>query len=131
MKKISIIVPVLNEEKVIEQFHKILSDELKKINNYRFDIKYVLDKSKDKTKEIIKKIVSQSKNTTLISLSKRFGHQISLLAGIDYSLNSDAVIMLDSDLQHPPSEIINLIKLYEEGFNIVNTSRVDKSKKLF
>ena len=39
--------------------------------------------------------------------------------------------MLDSDLQHPPSEIINLIKLYEEGFNIVNTSRVDKSKKLF
>ena len=113
MKKISIIVPVLNEEKVIEQFHKILSDELKKINNYRFDIKYVLDKSKDKTKEIIKNSF-QSKNTTLISLSKRFGHQISLLAGIDYSLNSDAVIMLDSDLQHPPSEIINLIKLYEK-----------------
>ena len=131
MKKISIIVPVLNEEKVIEQFHKTLSDELKKINNYDFDIKYILDKSKDKTKEIIIKIVSKSKNTTLISLSKRFGHQISLLAGIDYSLNSDAVIMLDSDLQHPPSEIINLIKLYEKGFNIVNTSRVDKSKKTF
>lgn len=131
MKRISIIVPVLNEEKVIEEFHNTLSDELIKINNYSFDIKYILDKSEDNSKEIIKKIVAKSKNTTLISLSRRFGHQISLLAGIDYSLDSDAVIMLDSDLQHPPSEIINLIRLYEEGFNIVNTSRADKSKKTF
>ena len=131
MKKISIIVPVLNEEKVIEHFHKMLRVELNKINNYLFDIKYILDKSKDSTKEKIIKIVSESKNTKLISLSKRFGHQISLLVGIDHSLESDAVIMLDSDLQHPPQEIKNLIKLYEDGYNIVNTSRTDKFKKTF
>ena len=125
MKTISIIVPVYNEQDIIKDFHESLIKEINKIKDYNFNIKYVLDKSTDDTKLILSKIVSTCKKTSVICLSSRFGHQQSLIAGIDQSLNEDAIIMMDGDLQHPPSIITDLLKEFEKGYDIVNTIRLE------
>jgi dolichol-phosphate mannosyltransferase len=123
-KLVNIILPVYNESEVIRLFYIELKDELKKITNYNFEIIFVLDKSKDNTEDILLDITENDNDVTLILLSRRFGHQLSLVAGINYS-DGDAAIMMDSDLQHPPSVIKELIKKYEDGFDIVHTIRKD------
>ena len=78
----------------------IVLEKLK--NRYNWEIIFVLDESTDNTFKILKTICNKNKNIKLIHLSSRFGHQISLLAGIDFSYG-DVLIMMDTDLQHPPS----------------------------
>lgn len=126
MKKIAIIIPIYNEEKVIQKFYLELRKEIRKIKKYKFIIKFIIDKSKDNTVQIVKKICLRDKKLQALILSHRFGHQPALMTGIKNSLNSDAIIMMDGDLQHPPKLIKNLIKKYEEGYEIVNTRRVER-----
>lgn len=123
-KLINIILPVYNESEVIHLFYDELKKELGLIKNYDFEIIFVLDKSKDNTEEILNNIAMGDPHVSLIVLSRRFGHQLSLVAGINHA-NGDAAIMMDSDLQHPPSIILQLIKKHEEGFDIVHTIRKD------
>ena len=128
MKKISIIVPIYNEEDIIKDFHASLIKEILKISDYKISIKYILDKSTDNTKLILQKIASSCDKTIIVCLSSRFGHQQSLMAGIDLSLDDDAIIMMDGDLQHPPALIQDLLKEFENGHDIVNTIRLDYNK---
>lgn len=122
-KKINIILPVYNEADVIYEFNASLVSELKTLKNkYNFEVIYVLDRSTDNTIEILKRICDENENTRLIALSKRFGHQMSLVAGMD-KCDGDAAIMMDSDLEHPPSVIPLLLEKYEEGSDIVYTKR--------
>ena len=123
MKLISIVLPVFNEEKVIELFHNDLLSTIDKIKTYNFEIIYVLDKSVDRSFELLKKICDNDQRVSVLHLSKRFGHQMSLVAGMD-KCKGDAVIMMDCDLQHPPELIPELIKKYEDGFDVVNTIRI-------
>lgn len=112
-------------------FNTELFKILDTINNYSFEVIYVVDKCTDNTLEILKNISNNYPNITIISLSKRFGHQLSLVAGIDIS-SGDAVIMMDCDLEHPPSLIPLLIEKFEEGFEVVNTIRkYNKKVSLF
>jgi polyisoprenyl-phosphate glycosyltransferase len=129
MKKINIVLPVYNEECGIERFHLELLKILAGLKNkYRFEIIYVADKCKDGTLNVLRKIFDSDKNITVISLSRRFGHQISLVAGIDHS-DGDAMIMMDCDLEHPPELIPKLLEQFERGYDIVNTKR-EYSKKI-
>lgn len=123
--KLAVISPVFNEEAVIEQFHTSLSNILDTIDDIEAKIVYVVDKSTDNTLDILRGIVRKNSNTSVLSLSSRFGHQMSLLAGIEYSLDSDAIIMMDSDLQHPPSLIPELLHHFKEGMDVVFTLRLD------
>ncbi len=123
-KQISVILPVYNECEVIQTFYNELKKELATLTNYEFEIIFVLDKSKDNTEDILNNIALNDKQCTVMVLSRRFGHQLSLVAGINYA-NGDAAIMMDSDLQHPPSVIKELLAKYEEGFDIVHTVRKD------
>jgi polyisoprenyl-phosphate glycosyltransferase len=123
MKKINIITPVYNEEEGIEHFNQILQQELSKLSNqYTFEVIFVLDKSRDRTADKIKKICNEYANTRLLALSRRFGHQMSLVAGMDFC-DGEAVIMMDCDLEHPPSVIPQLLEKFAEGYDIVNTQR--------
>jgi glycosyltransferase involved in cell wall biosynthesis len=122
--KITVISPVYNEEEVIEVFHNRLKVVLSSIESIEFRILYVVDPGGDQTKEILFDIANEDKNTAVIVMSARFGHQASLIAGIDYSLDADAIVMLDSDLQHPPEVIPLLIEKYLHGYDIVNTLRI-------
>ena len=107
---LTVICPVYNEEEVIKLFYKSLKSTLQKISdNYKSNIIFVLDKSTDDTLQILENLSKKNKEVSVILLSKRFGHQTALLAGLDYC-NSDIAIMMDSDLQHPPSLIPIMLK---------------------
>ncbi len=123
MKKISVILPVFQEEEGIADFHQILFlvlDPL--INSYIFEVIYVVDKSRDNTLKILKEIAEREPRVRVLSLSRRFGHQMSLIAGLD-ACTGDAAIMMDCDLEHPPALIPELLNQHEVGFDIVNTKR--------
>lgn len=123
MKTLTVICPVYNEEEIINIFYA----ELKKVltglsDRYDSKILFVMDWCTDTTPDILKKIAEKDKTVQLIILSSRFGHQMSLLAGIDHSF-SDAVVMMDSDMQHPPALIPKMLELFEKGYDVVYTAR--------
>lgn len=115
--------PVYNEAEVIQPFHA----ELRKVadslaGRYAIKILYVVDRSTDLTLDILKGIAGRDSAVQVLGMSSRFGHQMSLLAGIDHC-DADAIIMMDSDLQHPPSLIPDMLAEYEKGYDIVYTVR--------
>ncbi len=122
-KSLSVICPVYNEQEIIKQFIIELVKVLKSVEeNYSWNIIFVLDRSTDSTLEILKEFVNQITNIKILVLSNRFGHQMSLVAGIDHC-ESDIIIMMDSDLQHPPELIPKLLDAYESGNDLVYTIR--------
>jgi polyisoprenyl-phosphate glycosyltransferase len=123
VKSIDVILPVYNEEHGVALFHQALTAVLDGMTDrYRFRLIYVLDRSSDRTFDVLKSLASQRADTTVIHLSRRFGHQPSLIAGLDHSAG-DAAIMMDADLQHPPAVIPQLLARFEEGHDIVQTVR--------
>lgn len=128
MKTLTVISPVYNEEEVIKDFYAELSEVLVGLTHtYAYKILFVVDRSRDRSFEILKLIAERDPSVQILLMSSRFGHQMSLLAGIDHS-NSDAVIMLDSDLQHPPALIPEMLMKYEQGYDIVYTIRQDSQE---
>ena len=119
MKKITIIVPCYNEEAVLDSFYK----EIKKwFNpNYEMNLLFVNDGSRDKTLEIIKKFAKEDNTVKYISFSRNFGKEAAMQAGLEKSKDKDAVIIMDADLQHPPHLIPEMIKNWEDGYNIIYT----------
>jgi len=83
---------------------------------------FVNDGSKDKTLEILEKIAKQDKNVKIISFARNFGHQAAVTAGIKY-VTGDAVVIIDADLQDPPELIPDMLKLWEEGHEVIYGKR--------
>ena len=122
-KTLTILCPVYNEEEVIETFYTELQSVLSSLStDYESKTMFIIDRCEDATLEVLKRIAQLDNSVLLIALSSRFGHQMSLLAGIDHC-DSDIVIMMDSDLQHPPSVIPSMLEKYKEGHDIVYTIR--------
>lgn len=125
MAKISIVSPCFNEAEVIHLFYDALVAELGKIPAHTFEIVFVDDGSKDQTLAALNAIAAKDPRVVVLSLSRNFGHQIALTAGIDHA-TGDAVITMDSDMQHPPALIAKLIELWNGGENdIVSALRDD------
>lgn len=123
--KLTVIAPVFNEEEVIGHFHARLGEVLATLSDVDAKVLYVVDRCTDNTLEVLRALVRRDPHTKVIALSSRFGHQMSLVAGIDNALDSDAIIMMDSDLQHPPELIPELIDNFRRGFEVVFTVRRD------
>lgn len=96
---------------------------------FTYEIIFVNDGSKDNTLEEIKKLSAQKEEIKYISFSRNFGHQMALKAGMDVS-TGDAVITMDSDLQHPVHLIADLIRKWQEGYDIVVTKRIDRKQNI-
>jgi dolichol-phosphate mannosyltransferase len=137
-KKISILIPVCNERGNLPLLIQEIKDALNPLP-YKYNLLFIEDSSSDGTLEYIKELATNTNFIFYISLTKSFGHQNALKAGLD-TVDSDAVIMMDGDLQHPPSLLPELIKEWENGNDIVYTIREDhkdtsllkkKSSKLF
>ncbi len=126
MKQARIIVPAYNEEKNIPLFYE---ETIKYINyeNYKFEILFINDGSKDKTLQEIKKLNLKDKRVKYISLSRNFGKEAAMHAGLINSKDFDLVIIIDADLQQPPALIKDMIRYYEEGYKIIYTR--GKSRK--
>ena len=117
--KVAIIVPIYNEELVIQSFYDRLCGVIDDLKAVDFEIVYVVDRCADRSKDLLKSIAENDHRLSVIALSKRFGHQKSLLAGIDYIYSDvDALIMMDGDLQHPPELIPMLINEFSLGNQI-------------
>lgn len=132
MLSIDVVCPVFREEAAIETFHKALIEATEPLyGEYKFRYIYVVDPSPpDRSADILQGIADKADNVTVLVMSRRFGHQAALIAGIDET-QGDAVIMLDSDMQHPPSLIPKLIEEWRGGSEIVQTLRHDDQKISF
>ena len=126
MKKISVIIPSYNEEESIPLLYKRIDKVMDNMKNYEFEILFVNDGSKDKTTEIIKELRKIDNRICYLDLSRNFGKEIAMIAGIDYA-TGDCVIFMDADLQDPPELIPELVKYWEEGYDDVYAKR--KSRK--
>jgi len=120
--KFSAIVSVYNEEPVIPMFWNELSITLEQLKDYTFEVIFVNDGSSDKSGEIIDNLVSANTNTRAIHFSRNFGHEAAMLAGLEHA-QGDFVICMDSDLQHPPSCIEQMVGKAKEGYEVVTMVR--------
>ncbi|HCB35629.1 MAG: glycosyl transferase [Candidatus Taylorbacteria bacterium RIFCSPHIGHO2_02_49_25] len=128
MRTLTVIAPVYNEEEVILDFYRELKRELEKLSGYRTTILFSVGRGTDKTLEILKEVAEKDRAVRVLYLSARCGHQMQLLAGVDHA-DSDAVIMMDSDLQHPPSLILKLLAEFENGNDVVYTIREETQEQ--
>lgn len=122
MKKISVVIPAHNEEGNISLIYRRIKDVFAALEKYRFEIIFVNDGSRDNTQQVIEELAENCEEVKYIEFSRNFGHQAAVKAGMDAS-TGNAVISMDADLQHPPEVIFNMIKKWEEGFDIVYTIR--------
>lgn len=123
--KLTVVTPVFNEEQVIAHFYARTRAVLDSLDEVETSILFVVDQSTDNTLEILRGIATTDPTVKVISLSSRFGHQMSLLAGVEHSVHSDVIVMMDSDLQHPPGLIPQLLAQYRTGMDVVYTIRRD------
>jgi glycosyltransferase involved in cell wall biosynthesis len=118
---ISIVVPVFNEEEVLPELYSSIVEAMNQLA-MPFELILVNDGSTDRSMDIMLDFHKRDKNIKVIELSRNFGHQIAVMAGLDYA-SGEAVITMDSDLQHPPELIEQLIKKWQEGYDVVFTNR--------
>ncbi len=124
----SVVIPVHNEEKNILELYKRLTNVLTSPNKL-YEIIYVNDGSTDSSLNILHKIASSDKRVKVVDLSRNFGHQIAISAGISFA-SGKATIIMDGDLQDPPSAIPEFIKKWEEGFSVVYGIRRKRKESL-
>ncbi|WKA50532.1 glycosyltransferase family 2 protein [Planococcus liqunii] len=128
MKLISIVVPAYNEEANIMSMYEKLVQELHLLP-YQYEIMFINDGSSDGTLQEILKLAERHPDVKYISLTRNFGKESAILAGL-HRIQGDAAILMDSDLQHPPELIGQLIEGFEEGFHqvVAKRSRTGDSK---
>lgn len=123
MKLISIVVPVFNEQDNILIFYQELGKYMESLS-YSFELIFIDDGSTDNTPVVLSQLVENDLRVKALILAQNFGHQIALTCGMDYA-SGDAVITMDGDMQHPPEIIPSLLEKWEQGFQVVQTIRVN------
>jgi len=124
-RTVGIVVPVFNERDGIHEFHQRLRATIDVLPQ-SFQVWYVNDGSTDGTEAVVAEIIRQDPRVHLLNLSRNFGHQAALTAGLDFA-SGEAVITMDGDGQHPPACIVDMLDLYRRGFDVVLTQRGDES----
>ena len=119
---LSIIVPAYNEEEVLPQFHARLAAALATIG-LSWEVVYVNDGSKDGTLPVMHGLQAQDQRVSLLNLSRNFGKEIALTAGLDHARGTEAVVVIDADLQDPPEVIPDLIAAWRQGFDVAYAQR--------
>ncbi len=120
--KVSVIVPMYYEEEVANECYKRLKAVVSKLSNYDYELIFVNDGSKDKTLEILEDIAKSDKNVKVISFARNFGHQCAVTAGLKYVTGNVACI-IDADLQDPPELLADMLKKWEEGYEVIYGKR--------
>lgn len=130
MKKLlSIVVPVYNEQEVIDETYKRLSEVFK---DYFMSVEYIFinDGSRDNTYFKLREIAQKNPEVRVINFARNFGHQIAITAGMDYA-KGDAIVIIDADLQDPPEVILEMVDKWQEGFEVVYGKRLQREGETF
>ncbi|GAA0747795.1 glycosyltransferase family 2 protein [Clostridium oceanicum] len=126
MKLLSIVVPCYNEEEVLNLFYEEIIKILHKITDINKEIIFVNDGSRDKTLEVIKKLELKDCEIKHISFSRNFGKESAILAGLD-NCRGDYVVLMDADLQHPPSKVLEMYNIMiDKKCDMVTTRRISR-----
>jgi glycosyltransferase involved in cell wall biosynthesis len=121
---ISVVVPMFNEEEVIEVTYRRLKAVLDTLGE-TYEIVFVNDGSRDKTSDIVRGLCAEDQNVKLVEFSRNFGHQIAVTAGMDHS-SGRSVVLIDADLQDPPGLIVDMVARWREGYDVVYGKRVER-----
>ncbi|MDU9690481.1 MULTISPECIES: glycosyltransferase family 2 protein [Priestia] len=127
--KYSIVVPVYNEEEVIHETYRRLTEVMRSTKE-AYELLFVNDGSRDRTAEIIKEYSEQDPAVVLLDFARNFGHQIAITAGMDYA-RGEAVVVIDADLQDPPELILEMIEKWEQGFDVVYAKRTKRKGETY
>ena len=131
MKSILISIPAFNEEPNIVPIYNAIQEAVDSVKSeYRFEILFINDGSSDGTSEEVRNLIAQKDDVSLIDLSRNYGKEIAMSAGFDYS-EHDAVVTLDADLQHPPTLIPEMIRLWELGYEDIYAKRKERHGESF
>ena len=134
MKKISVVVPCFNEAESLGIFYEKISEVLESRSDFKYEIIFIDDGSSDSTPDILSIIECSDPSVKVLSLSRNFGHQIAVTAGLDHAVG-DAVVLIDADLQDPPEVILEMLEKWEDGCQVaygVRTERAGETRfKLF
>lgn len=122
---LSVVVPAFNEADVLPEFHRRLGKVLDS-QEYITEIIYINDGSTDDTLTIIDRLATQDPRVALVDMSRNFGKEIALTAGLDHA-NGDAAIIIDADLQDPPELIPELVRVWQEGYDVVYAQRTERA----
>lgn len=126
MKKlISILIPAYNEEQVIDSFYNRMIRVIDDISSYNCELVFIDDGSKDNTKNIVRNLMLKDTRVSLISLSRNFGKEAAMSAGLDV-VEGDAVALFDADLQDPPELLFDFIEQWEMGFDNIYAKRAKR-----
>ncbi len=127
-KMVSILVPCYNEEKSLPIFYEVIQKTITELKDYEWEILFINDGSKDQTLAIISNLYEIDQRVSYISLSRNFGKENAMLAGFDY-VKGDCVIIMDADLQDPPSLIQEMLKYWKEGYQDVYAKRKTRGRE--
>ena len=122
MKKVSVVIPMYYEEEVANECYTRMKKVLGDLKNYEHELIFVNDGSKDKTLPILEEIAKKDNNVKVISFSRNFGHQAAVTAGLK-KVTGDAIVIIDADLQDPPELIPEMLKLWEDGNEVIDGKR--------
>ncbi|MGN1270795.1 MAG: glycosyltransferase family 2 protein [Clostridia bacterium] len=122
MKKVSVVIPMYYEEEVAKECYNRTKNVLNSLENYEHEIIFVNDGSKDRTLPILKEIASKDENVKVVSFSRNFGHQAAVTAGLKF-VTGDCILIIDSDMQDPPELLLDMLKLWEEGNEVIYAKR--------
>jgi polyisoprenyl-phosphate glycosyltransferase len=125
---IDLVIPIFNEAGVVEQTYTKIWETIDSLP-HQFSIYYVDDGSTDGTPESLAALARKDNRIIVLELSRNFGHQAALTAGLDAS-GGDFVISMDGDGQHPPEMIPQMIELFEQGYDIIQTQRIEGEQAL-
>lgn len=129
MVKYSVVVPAFNEQEVLEETYRRLTEVMEQTNE-SYEIIFINDGSRDRTYEIAEAICQRDSHIKLINFSRNFGHQIAVTAGMEYS-SGQAIVIIDADLQDPPHIILEMIKKWKEGYDVVYGQRLKREGETF
>jgi dolichol-phosphate mannosyltransferase len=129
-KTVSVIIPCFNESEVISATHSELDRCLTASKEFSFEFIFVDDGSRDQTSSILRDIRKRDSRVRLIRFSRNFGHQAAVSAGIDHAFG-DAVAIMDADLQDPPEVVLEMLKKWREGFEVVYGVRRKRKEGFF
>lgn len=117
-KLVSVVIPICNEAEVLDAFYDRLHRVLTSIDGFGYEMIFVDDGSQDDSFQVAAKLAEKNEHVRVIKLSRNFGHQVAITAGIDNAVG-DAVVVIDADLQDPPEVIGEFVEKWLEGYDVV------------
>ncbi|MFV0598416.1 MAG: glycosyltransferase family 2 protein [Bacteroidales bacterium] len=130
MKKVSLLIPAYNEEKVLQLLYQRIKAIIDNLNQYEWEVLFINDGSRDNTLAVLYSIRNQDNRINVLDLSRNYGKEVAMLAGFDY-VKGDAVIILDADLQDPPELIPQMLEQWELGYDDVYAKRNSRKGETF